>query len=218
MSHRKSDLGIPCPQKICQSSASTTLADLLTPPVVANPFSTMRVPESFMKLRLSKRAMASSPSNFLLRGDCKPALLGELCVHDHAGRGAVGKLARVAGGDEAALAHRLERREPFEGDDGPVALIALERHQLQAFSLCVLVDHLLDRRQRRDFLNEAATLLRGGGAALALERISVLRLAGDAVARRHDISGLDHRHPQRGFMLLEPVLIDRLAVRLLPPA
>jgi hypothetical protein len=27
-------------------------------------------PESFMKLRLSKRAMASSPSNFLLRGDC----------------------------------------------------------------------------------------------------------------------------------------------------
>src|SRR5262249_4124767 len=49
-------------------------------------------------------------------------------------------------------------------------------------------------------------------------RISVLRLAGDAVARRHDISGLDHRHPQRGFVLLEPVLIDRLAVRVLHQA
>jgi hypothetical protein len=30
MSHRKTDLGILCRSKICQSSASTTLADLFT--------------------------------------------------------------------------------------------------------------------------------------------------------------------------------------------
>src|SRR5262249_33156461 len=42
MSHRKSDLGIPCTRKICQSSASPTLAELLTPLLAADPFSTMR--------------------------------------------------------------------------------------------------------------------------------------------------------------------------------
>jgi hypothetical protein len=44
MSHRKTDLGIPSRKKICQSSASTTLADLLTPLLVANPSSAMRAP------------------------------------------------------------------------------------------------------------------------------------------------------------------------------
>src|SRR5258707_11747337 len=44
----------------------------------------------------------------------QPTLFGELRVHQHAGGSAVGKLARVAGRDKAAVAHRRQRREAFE--------------------------------------------------------------------------------------------------------
>src|SRR6266446_6591245 len=56
----------------------------------------------------------------------QPALFSELRVHQHAGGGAVGELARIAGGDEAAVAHRRKRCEAFEGGVGAVAFIALE--------------------------------------------------------------------------------------------
>ena len=72
----------------------------------------------------------------------------------------------------------------------------------------LLVDHFLDRRQRHDLVVEAPRLLRGRGAALALQREGVLHLARDAVALRDDVGGLDHRHPHLGLMLLEPILVD----------
>ena len=83
-------------------------------------------------------------------------LLGELGAHHHAGRRAVGELARIAGRDEAALAHRLEAAQAFEVGVRAVALVALERDVLDAFRLGVLVDHLLLRRQRHDLVLEAA--------------------------------------------------------------
>src|SRR5690606_13059282 len=43
------------------------------------------------------------------------ALLGELAVHSDAGRGAVGKLARIAGGYKAVLAEsRVQGGNPFQ--------------------------------------------------------------------------------------------------------
>src|SRR5215813_13576487 len=47
MNHCKTDLGIqnrPLHAEICQSSASTTLADLLMPPLAAYPFSAVWTP------------------------------------------------------------------------------------------------------------------------------------------------------------------------------
>src|SRR5215472_6735740 len=94
----------------------------------------------------------------------------------------------------------------------PSSLLSVTGSKLSAF-VFLSTTFLIDGSGAISWMKRPAC-----GAALALERISVLRLAGDAVARRHDISGLDHRHPQRGFVLLEPVLIDRLAVRILHQA
>ena len=107
----------------------------------------------------------------------RPFFSASLRAHHHAGAGAVGELAGIAGRDVAALAHRLERREAFEIGVGAVALVALERDVLDALRLGVLVDHLLARRQRHDLVVEAPGLLARGGAALAFQRILVLRLA-----------------------------------------
>src|SRR3712207_8100317 len=46
---------------------------------------------------------------------------------------------------------------------------------------------------------ELATLLGGGRAALAFQRIFVLALAADVVAPGHDVRSVDHRHPQSGL-------------------
>src|SRR5207302_5881906 len=102
--------------------------------------------------------------------------------HHDARRGAVRQLARIAGRDVTALAHRLESGEALDRRVGPVTLVALERDRLEALRLRFLVDHLADRRQGHDLAGEAAGLLGGRDAALAFERVGVLRLAGDAVA------------------------------------
>src|SRR5207253_1629848 len=57
----------------------------------------------------------------------EPAPLGERAVHQDAGGGAVGELARVAGRDVALLArHRLEQGEPLRGRVGAVAFVLRE--------------------------------------------------------------------------------------------
>src|SRR5262245_20479806 len=82
----------------------------------------------------------------------EPALLGERRAHDDASRGAVRQLAGIAGGDEAALANRRERRKAFQRGVGTIAFIALERDRLHALRIGVLVHDLLARRQRRDLV------------------------------------------------------------------
>ena len=59
------------------------------------------------------------------------------------------------------------------------------------------VDLLHLGRERHDLVLELAGLLRGGGAALALQRICILAFAADLVAFGDDLGGFDHRHPQR---------------------
>ena len=49
---------------------------------------------------------------------------------------------------------------------------------------------------RNDLVVEAAGLLRRGGPLLALQRVLVLRLAGDGVAFGHDLGRVDHGHVQ----------------------
>ena len=53
-------------------------------------------------------------------------------------RSAIGKLARVAGRDVAAFAHRLERREAFEIGIGAIAFVALQRDIFDALALVFL--------------------------------------------------------------------------------
>ena len=67
-----------------------------------------------------------------------------------------------------------------------------------------LVGHGHRGRAGHDLVGVDAGLLRGLGAALALGREAVLRLAADAVARGHDVGGLDHGHVQGGLVLDQP--------------
>src|SRR5579883_1216352 len=76
----------------------------------------------------------------------KPALFGKLGVHDQAGRRAVGKLARIAGRNEAALAYGRERGQTFKRGVGAVSLVALEDDGLMRFDFGRLVDDLLHGR------------------------------------------------------------------------
>ena len=54
----------------------------------------------------------------------------EACFHQHAGRGAIGKLARISGGDEAVLPNRFERGEALKSRVWTVAFVAFENHFL----------------------------------------------------------------------------------------
>ena len=134
----------------------------------------------------------------------EPALFGQIGVHDHGCRRAVGKLAGVAGCDIAALEHRFQRSKPFLVGAGPVAFVALEVHGLFAdlAGLPVLDQH--DRGQGDDFIIELAGLLGGGGAQLARQRVFILRLAADVIAPRHGFSGIEHIHVDVGPVLAQP--------------
>ena len=123
------------------------------------------------------------------------ALGGEARLHDHAGRGAVGELAGIAGGDlRVGAHHRLQALQALEAGVGAVALVLGDgdlAHRDLAGRL------VLDRHGRGhgdDLVVELAGGLGGGGALLRLQRISVLAVAGDAVALADDLGGADHRH------------------------
>src|SRR4051794_35774469 len=122
-------------------------------------------------------------------------LRGELVAHDHRGAGAVGKLAGIAGGDAKTLAaHRLEACEAFSGGIRPRTFILRERDFLEGNLAGCLVGDAHLGGDRRQLVVEFSALLRGGRAALAFERIFVLALARDAVALRHRLGGVEHRH------------------------
>ena len=127
----------------------------------------------------------------------QPALLGLPALHQHAHRGAVGQLAGVAGGDEAALAHHgRQRGQPRGVRVRPVALVAVDGDVLARALARLLVREQLGDVARDEFIVEAAGLLRRGGAVLALQRVCVLGLAGDVVAFGHDLGRVDHGHVQ----------------------
>src|SRR5690606_14298811 len=141
--------------------------------------------------------------------------LGDLGVHHHARRGAVGKLAGIAGGDEPLGAtHRLQLGQAFQSGVRAVALVAVDGDFLVADLAGVLVLHHHGGGERHDLLIELAGLLRGGGALLADQGVFVLRLAADVVALGDDVGGLDHRHVQLRLVLHQPFVAAAVHVEL----
>src|SRR6185437_13125208 len=129
----------------------------------------------------------------------EPALLGILGFHQHHRGGAVGELARVAGGDVFTRdLHRLELGEAFHRRVGTVALIARDDVVDDALRLRRLVDDLHPGLHRDDLVLELVGLLCGGHAALRLQRILVLIVAAELVALGDDVGGIDHRHVDVG--------------------
>ena len=142
------------------------------------------------------------------------AALGRFLVaHDHAGAGAVGELAGVAGGDgKTFAAHGLEAGKAFSGGLGARTFVLRQGHFLERDGAGRLVGDRHLRGDRRELVLELAALLGGRGAALALQRIFVLLLARDAVALGDDLGGVDHGHvdlaldlEQRGILGVEAV-------------
>jgi hypothetical protein len=93
--------------------------------------------------------------------------------------------------------HRLERREAFHRGVGTVALVLVDDIVDDLFFLRLLVDDLHLGLHRDDLVLELAGLLRGGHAALRLQRVLVLVFARHLVALGHDVGGVDHRHVDR---------------------
>jgi hypothetical protein len=109
----------------------------------------------------------------------------------------------------------LERGQPLRGGVGPVAFVLLERDLLDARLARGLVLHDLLGRHGDDLGVEAARLLSGGGALLADQRVLVLRLARDVVARGDGFRGEDHRHVDVGLVLVEPLVVQPVRVEVL---
>src|ERR1019366_7437046 len=106
------------------------------------------------------------------------ALLGLRAFHQHADRGAVGELARVARGDEITRTlYRRQREQPFQSGAGAVAFVALERDLLVGGLAGLLVIEALGNRGADDLVFATSGLLRGEGSLLTLERILVLSFA-----------------------------------------
>src|SRR5579885_1894025 len=137
------------------------------------------------------------------------------------GRGAVGQLRGVAGGDKAALLdpltvakNRLQRRQRRQGRGGAVALVLVEpyRHQRGLAGLAVVDPHC--RGERRDLAVKPAGGLGRCGALLRGERVLVLRLAGHLIALGDDLGGFDHRHIEVGPVLDQPRVLGAVFVAL----
>src|SRR6266702_3259203 len=81
---------------------------------------------------------------------------GELRVHDDAGGGAVGELARVSGRDGAAFDRRLDLGDALERRVRADAFVVLRRDLLDPTFPRLLVGFLHSHRQRKDLRVESA--------------------------------------------------------------
>ncbi|MNO45525.1 hypothetical protein D3C76_357920 [compost metagenome] len=121
-------------------------------------------------------------------------MLGQARVHQHAGAGAVGQLAGVAGGDAAAVDHGFEFAQVIEHGLRAIAFVLGQGDLLETHGTGGLVDHLLGGCHRHDLIGEQAGLLRGSGAPLRLQGVGILGFAADVVALGDDFGGLQHGH------------------------
>ena len=150
--------------------------------------------------------LAAGHDQSLVDAERLQAPLGGFGVaHDHRGRGAVGELARIAGGDPlVGPHHRLQLGEAFLVRVGTVAFVLGELHRLLRHLVGVLVGDQHRGLHRHDLVVELAGLLGRRRAELALQRILVLVLAADVVAARHRVGGGDHGVVDTGHVLLHP--------------
>ena len=114
-------------------------------------------------------------------------------------------MRRVAGGHEFVRArNRFELAKALQRCVGPIAFVPGHAGRPGAGFAGLPV---LDRHfglHGNDFVVETTGVLGRCRALLALERVGVLRLAGNAVARGDDIGGVDHGHVDRRLVFAQP--------------
>ena len=132
--------------------------------------------------------------------------------HHHHRGGAVGKLRGVARRRRAAGIHGFERSERGEGRVGARPFVVIEGDLFLVARLGRLVGHPHLGGERNDLLGELAGSRRGGHALLALDDVSVLRFAGDAVFLRHEVGRLVHGPPHGRHPLLERLVEEAVEV------
>src|SRR5438128_363996 len=109
-----------------------------------------RADAHFVGLAAGYREAAENPER------SQVALFGELRVHDDAGGGGVGELARVSGRDRAAFDRRLDLGHALESRVRADAFVVLRRDFLDPAFPRLLVGLLHSHRQGEDFRVEAA--------------------------------------------------------------
>ena len=96
-------------------------------------------------------------------------------------------------------------REALQGRVGTIALVAIDVRLLFANSFAaLLVQHGAPHLHRRDLGGEEPFPLGARRPLLTGERVFILRFAADAVALRHDLRGVAHRHVDARKVLLHP--------------
>jgi len=138
------------------------------------------------------------------------AAFGFAGFHENAGRGPVGKLGRVAGGDEAPGLDRvaigedgLEAVEAGQVGLGPVALVLAQGDGPAGDFAGGLVSDQHFGGHRHDFIIEGAGLLGRGGPLLGAQGVFVLGVAGDVVAVGDDLGRFQHRHVDAGDVVIQ---------------
>src|SRR2546422_5900658 len=109
-----------------------------------------RADAHFVRLAAGYREAAENPKR------SQVALFGELRVHDDAGGGAVGELARVSGRDGAAFDRRLDLGDALERRVRADAFVVLRRDLLDPTFPRLLVGFLHSHRQGKDLRVESA--------------------------------------------------------------
>ena len=142
------------------------------------------------------------------------ALAGRrICAHHHARGCSVRELAGVARRDHAPRERRLDPGKPFVGR---VAADALVRRD-DGLAACSSPDVLVHVPIVTVIGTISASNLPAAAAAAArcwlCTPYSILPLAGDAVALRDILGGLQHRPVDLGLVLGEPALVNHVLVR-----
>src|SRR5262249_830624 len=103
-------------------------------------------------------------------------------------------------------AGRVPPPPPPPPPPSPPPLVPVQGARLFADVVGRLVLDQLGGRERDDLGVQAPLPLGGRGALLAGQRVLVLPLAGDEVASRDHLGGLDHRHVDLWLVLVQPPL------------
>ena len=145
---------------------------------------------------------------------CQAFLLRQRFAHHHAGAGAVGELARVAGRNQAAGHGGAQVLDAVIGGAGPNAFVLAAGHLLghQAHEL---VGHAHGDSDRRDLGREQARFLCRRSALLTGGAVFVHLNARDAIALGHLLGRLQHVPVDLRLVRGEPGIFQHVRVHLL---
>ena len=141
-------------------------------------------------------------------------LLGEILVHHHAGAGAIGKLAGVAGGHGAARQAGAQAGHGFQRRAFTQAFVLADGDLLRDEAQCLVGNAGGDGDGRNLGIEQAGSLGRAG-LLLAGGAVGVHGVAADAVALGHDLGRLQHVEVNVGAVLIQPAVLEHVLVHFL---